>query len=200
MLRKFWASGPRWECILPESEERIEKFVDTAENEPRQNLRFLRCLWGSFSFSKIAFSKWHFFDAGRAESRPIYSSGVSEWVPKVSGRLVDLCQANQKKWFFHFFYSSLGIRLCKVSWRVLARAARHFGMRKLLVFAQISQALHQECVEGVAPFPEQFRSLKNSLIQLRTRSWKFGLFPYLKTCIFNRIHPISCISIGYFCH
>ena len=134
MLRKFWVSGTRWGRILPESEERIEKFVDTAENEPRQNLWFLRCLWGSFSFSKIAFSKWHFFDAGRAESRPIYSSGVSEWVPKVSGRLVDLCQANQKKWFFHFFYSSLGIRLCKVSWRVLARAARHFGDAKIARF------------------------------------------------------------------
>ena len=134
MLRKFWVSGTRWGRILSESEERIEKFVDTAENEPRQNLRFLRCLWGSFSFSKIAFSKWHFFDAGRAESRPIYSSGVSEWVPKVSGRLVDLCQANQKKWFFHIFYSSLGIRLCKVSWRVLARAARHFGDAKTARF------------------------------------------------------------------
>ena len=40
MLREFWPSGPRWGCILPESEERIEKFVDTAENEPRQKLQF----------------------------------------------------------------------------------------------------------------------------------------------------------------
>ena len=40
MLRKFSASGSRWERILPESEERIEKFVDTAENEPRQKCEF----------------------------------------------------------------------------------------------------------------------------------------------------------------
>ena len=36
MLRKFWVSGARWGRILAESEERIEKYVDTAENELRQ--------------------------------------------------------------------------------------------------------------------------------------------------------------------
>ena len=48
MLREFWPSGPRWGCTLPESEERIEKFVDTAENEPRQKCDFL----GSFSLKE----------------------------------------------------------------------------------------------------------------------------------------------------
>ena len=179
MLRKFWVSGARWGRILSESEERIEKFVDTAENEPRQNLWFLRCLWGSFSFSKIAFSKWHFFDAGRAESRPIYSSGVSEWVPKVSGRLVDLCQPNQKKWFFHFFYSSLGLRLCKVSWRVLARAARHFGDAKTanfcadLTFCVFAYArVHRE-VSGTVSIVAKFAdTAENEMLQV----WLVPLF------------------------
>ena len=179
MLRKFWASGSRWERILPESEERIEKFVDTDENEPRQILRFLRCLWRSFSFSKIAFSKWHFFDAGRAESRPIYSSGVSEWVPKVSGRLVDLCQANQKKWFFHFLYSSLGIRLCKVSWRVLARAARHFGDAKIARFCLdlaswlLAHAREHRAVSGTVSIVAKFvDTAENEILKV----WLVSLF------------------------
>ena len=36
MLRKFWVSRARWGRVLPESEERIEKFVDTASNGPLQ--------------------------------------------------------------------------------------------------------------------------------------------------------------------
>ena len=36
MLQKFWVSGARWGRILPESEERIEKYLDTRENESRQ--------------------------------------------------------------------------------------------------------------------------------------------------------------------
>ena len=42
--------------------------------------------------------------------------------------------AEAEKRFFDVFYSSLGIRLCKVSWRLLARAARHFGDAKTARF------------------------------------------------------------------
>ena len=47
MLRKFWVSSARWGRILPESEERIEKYLDTDENEMRQNLDFWKFrFWG----------------------------------------------------------------------------------------------------------------------------------------------------------
>ena len=39
MLREFWVSGARWGRILPESEERIEKFVDFLRRSRRHCIR-----------------------------------------------------------------------------------------------------------------------------------------------------------------
>ena len=50
MLRKFWVSEARWGRILLESEERIEKYVDTDENEMKENFDFLKfsIFWKKF--------------------------------------------------------------------------------------------------------------------------------------------------------
>ena len=42
LFRNFWVSRARWGRILPESEERIEKYVDTDENEMKENFDFLK--------------------------------------------------------------------------------------------------------------------------------------------------------------
>ena len=45
LFRNFWVSRARWGRILPESEERIEKYLDTNENEPRQKCEIFWCIF-----------------------------------------------------------------------------------------------------------------------------------------------------------
>ena len=45
LFRNFWVSRASWGRILPESEERIEKYLDTNDNEPRQKCEIFWCIF-----------------------------------------------------------------------------------------------------------------------------------------------------------
>ena len=104
MLRKFWVSGARWGRILPESEERIEKCVDTAENEPRQKWENFDAFSNKKTRQNLFFSKLNFFDADRAENWHSFNWDVVEWPQQFSARSVTMCVENLKFDSFLFTY------------------------------------------------------------------------------------------------
>ena len=67
LFRIFWVSRASWGRILPESEERIEKFVDRSENELRQKCEIFDAFSNKETRQNLFFSKLNFFDADRAE-------------------------------------------------------------------------------------------------------------------------------------
>ena len=104
MLRKFWVSGARWGRFLPESEERIEKCVDTAENELRQKCEFFDAFSNKETRQNLFFSKSNFFDADRAENWHSFNWDVVEWPQQFSARSVTMCVENLKFDSFLFTY------------------------------------------------------------------------------------------------
>ena len=103
-LRKFWVSGARWGRFLPESEERIEKCVDTAENEPRQKWENFDAFSNKKTRQNLFFSKLNFFDADRAENWHSFNWDVVEWPQQFSARSVTMCVENLKFDSFLFTY------------------------------------------------------------------------------------------------
>ena len=180
LFRSFWVSRARWGRILPESEERIEKYLDTNENESRQKCKIFWCIFkkGRMTVSNSAKSRsfvqsFEQSKGRRPESNP---SKFEQDRSRSRGTMWDDVLSCVS--FFFSYIWRFYRRICKgcKGGRVAAKNCA----RENWVFRSNARKRRIYSDRAARELNMCKISAPELSIQRRTSSCKFGFFSYLK--------------------